>query len=82
MDDGLATMQAMGLTWPTPAYLFGLVVFGLIGWVAFRYGGKRNRPVTRWIGLALMLYPYVVSRTWLLFAVGLALCAGIWFDHR
>jgi hypothetical protein len=28
-----------------------------------------------------MAYPYAVSRTWLLYAVGIALCAGIYFDH-
>ena len=82
MEGGLATAQALGLTLPTPAYLFGMVVFSLIGWVAYRYGRKNDRRRTLWLGVALMLYPYLVSRTWLLFAVGLALCAGIWLDHR
>ena len=29
-----------------------------------------------------MLYPYLVSQTWALYALGLALCAGIWWDGR
>jgi hypothetical protein len=28
-----------------------------------------------------MLYPYAISATWLLYAVGLALCAGVWLDR-
>jgi MFS family permease len=80
MDE--STLQSLGFTWPTPAYLFGMVVFSLVGYVAFRYGRKRDHPVTMWIGVALMLYPYVVSNTWLMYIVGAALCIGIWFDHR
>ncbi len=82
IGQGLATAQALGLTLPTPAYLVGMIVFSLIGWVAYRSGRKNDRPRTLWLGVALMLFPYVVSRTWLLFVVGLALCAGIWLDHR
>lgn len=74
-------LAALGLELPSPAYLFGMVVFGLLGWVAFRRGKKVGRPRTRWLGLALMLYPYAVSSTWLLYAVGVALCAGIAIDR-
>jgi hypothetical protein len=77
----LSQLKSMGLELPSPAYILGAVVFGLIGWAAFRFGRKRERPVTLWIGVALMVYPYAISRTWLLYAVGLALCAGIWFDR-
>jgi hypothetical protein len=27
-----------------------------------------------------MLYPYVVSNTWALYAIGVALCIGVWKD--
>ena len=37
---------------------------------------------TRWWGVALMFYPYVVSATWLLYAVGVALCLGMWWDGQ
>lgn len=76
------TLDLAGFSWPTPAYLAGLLVFGLVGMAAFRYGRKADHPRTLWIGVALMLYPYVVSRTWLLYAIGVALCIGIWWDHR
>ncbi len=79
--DELAALQSLGLELPSPAYIAGAVVFGLIGLVAFRLGRRRERPVTAWIGVALMLYPYVVSRTFLLFTVGLVLCAGLVWDH-
>ena len=80
MND-LATLQSLGLELPSPAYLFGTIVFGLIGWVAWRRGRKLERPRTLWLGVALMLYPYAISRTWLLYVVGLALCAGIALDR-
>ena len=38
-----------------------------------------GRPRTRWLGLALMLYPYIVWQTWLLYLVGAGLCAAIVF---
>jgi hypothetical protein len=31
--------------------------------------------------VALMAFPYAVSRTWMLYAAGVALCAGLWVDR-
>lgn len=81
MND-LDSLKSLGFAWPTPAYLFGMLVFSLVGWGAFRYGRKSGKTLTTWLGVALMLYPYVISRTWLLYVVGAALCVGIWYDHR
>lgn len=50
--------------------------------MAFRYGRRRGHPTTLWLGVALMLYPYVVHDTRLLYVVGAILCVGIWMDHR
>ncbi len=84
MND-LATLQqlgmGLGLELPGPAYLLGAILFGLIGWAAYRHGRKNERPRTWWLGIALMLYPYVVSRTWLLYAVGAALCGALLLDR-
>jgi len=78
--DTLGALQSLGLELPSPTYIVGAIVFGLIGWVAFRRGRKLERPRTRWLGLALMLYPYAISNTWLLYGVGAALCAGVMLD--
>jgi hypothetical protein len=77
--EGLDTLQSLGISMPTPAYLFGAIVFGLIGVGVFRHGRRQERPVLKWIGVGLMLYPYAVSQTWLLYAIGVALCVALWF---
>ena len=81
MDD-LNSLQSLGFELPSPAYLFGAIVFGLIGLVAFRYGRKHERRLTMWLGVALMVYPYAISTTWLLYVVGAALCAGLFIERR
>jgi hypothetical protein len=73
MDD-LKTIESLGFTLPSPAYLFGLLFFGIAGFAAYRYGKKAGLSKPKWIGLALMLYPYAISATWLLYVVGIALC--------
>lgn len=70
----------MSFDLPSPAYLFGLVVFGLVGWVAYRRGRKTGRASLLWLGLGTMLFPYVVSQTWLLWLVGSAATGWIWFE--
>lgn len=81
--DAIATLQSLGFELPSPAYIAGAIVFGLIGLVAFRAGRRGGRRTTLWLGVALMLYPYAVSATWLLYVVGTALCAWAWVDwHR
>jgi len=80
--DALSSLQALGLELPSPAYIFGAIVFGLIGFAAFRSGRKTGRRKTLWLGVALMFYPYAISLTWLLYVVGVVLCAGIYVDRR
>lgn len=79
--DSLQELQSLGITLPTPAYLFGAIVFGIVGMVAYWYGRKSKRQTTKWLGIVLMLYPYVIPTTWLLYVVGAGLCAGIFFDR-
>ncbi|ALT75973.1 hypothetical protein [Paucibacter sp. KCTC 42545] len=79
MTEELKALQAMGLVLPSPAYILGAILFGLIGLVAFQQAKRRQRPAWRWLGLGLMLYPYAVSSTGWLYAVGLALCAGLYY---
>ena len=82
MQDGLDALRMLGFTWPTPAYIVGALLFGTAGMFAYYVGKRRNRNTTRWLGLALMLYPYVVPGTAALYAIGLALSAGAWWALR
>ncbi len=69
----LNQLGSLGLALPTPAYLLGAIIFGIIGWIAFRRGRKSSVAVLTWTGVALMLYPYGVSEPWVLWLVGVAL---------
>jgi hypothetical protein len=73
--DALQVLKSSGLSLPTPAYLIGMLLFSLVGMVAWWHGKRSERPTVKWLGLALMLYPYVVPQTWLLYVVGAALTA-------
>lgn len=75
--DSLQTLQSLGISLPSPAYIAGTVLFGLIGIAAYRYGKRVGRPRSKWLGVALMLYPYAIAQTWLLYVVGVALCVGV-----
>lgn len=81
MDQRLA-LDALGFTLPSTAYIIGAVVFGMIGFVAYRYGRKMSLAAPRWIGVALMLYPYAISQTWLVYVVGVGLCVGLYLSAR
>ena len=76
--DKATALQSLGMSLPSPAYLFGAILFGIIGFAAYRYGKKTAMIHPRWIGIVLMLYPYAISRTWLLYAVGGALCVALY----
>ena len=79
--DNLQDLQSLGFTLPSPAYILGAIVFGIIGFIAYRYGKKSQRKTTKWLGVALMVYPYAVSQTWLLYIAGITLCAWLFFEH-
>jgi hypothetical protein len=81
MDD-LNSLASLGLTLPSPAYLFGLILFGLIGFAAFRYGAKAALNKPKWIGIGMMLYPYAVSQTWQLYAIGSGLCVALYIYRK
>ena len=75
-------LEAMGLVLPTPWYIAGAILFGLLGWAVFRKGRRDEQRRLVWIGLALMLYPYAVSETWVLWAVGAGLTALAYWSGR
>ncbi|MES2509292.1 MAG: hypothetical protein V4625_05145 [Pseudomonadota bacterium] len=77
MND-IPNLQSMGLTFPSPAYIFGAILFSLIGYAAFRRGRKTERPLLTWTGVAMMVYSYATPQTWLLWAVGVAFCGWLY----
>lgn len=64
---------------PTPANLFALVIFSVTGFAVFRWASKQAYWRAAGSGVALMVYPYFVDRTWLLYTIGLGLCGLLYF---
>ena len=56
--------------------LFLIVLFGAVGLGYFIYGKRQRNGIALIAGLLLMLYPYFISNTVGLIAVGLVLMAG------
>jgi len=75
---------ALGSTFafPSAANLFASVLFGIIGYAAYRYGRKTGSKNPVYIGMLLMLYPFVVSETWMMYAVGIALCIALYIFRQ
>lgn len=63
----------------TGAKIFAYIIFGAIGLGVFSYGRKSKLLGPTIIGVALMAYPYFVSGTFLLYIVGIALIAVLYF---
>lgn len=76
--DALENLKSLGFVLPGPGYIAGALVFGTIGYVAYRRGRKTAQPVITWTGVALMVYPYAVPQTWLLWLVGAGLCGWLY----
>ena len=74
----LQNLESLGLVLPGPGYIAGAILFGIVGYVAYRRGRKTSQPVITWTGVALMLYPYGVPQTWLLWLVGAGLCGWLY----
>jgi len=78
--EALDTLNALGITLPTPAYIAASLLFSLLGLYAYYYGKRAELPMTRWLGVALMVYPYFISDTRILVLAGTLLCAGAWWS--
>jgi hypothetical protein len=65
-----------------PYNLLAGFIFGTLGWGAFIYGRKLELWQPRAIGLGLMLYPYFISNSWLLWGFGVGLLVLLWFYHH
>ncbi len=58
------------------------VLFGLVGFAAFRYGRKNSEPRPLIIGIALMAYGYFVTNPWISLAIGSALTLALFFPRE
>jgi hypothetical protein len=56
----------------TATLLWGLL-FGSVGIGYFMYGKRQSNTLVRYVGIALMVFPYFVEGTVLLVLVGVAL---------
>lgn len=54
--------------------LWGLV-FGSIGMGYFMYGKKQKKAMPKYSGIALMVYPYFITNSYLLLIIGVVLMA-------
>jgi hypothetical protein len=72
-------LQASGLELPSVAYIIGAIAFGIVGMVAWSHGRRAKLARPKWIGVALMVYPYATPQTWMLYLVGSALCGWLYF---
>jgi len=59
----------------TTTYLLGTILFSSIGMGASIYGKKQGLWKPLVLGVLLMVYPYAVNETWMLYAIGTALTA-------
>ncbi len=57
------------------------VLFGLVGFAAFRYGRKNGEPRPLLLGIALMAYGYFVTNAWVSLAIGSALTLALFFPR-
>ena len=61
-------------TLPSPSYIFGALLFSLIGWIIYRMGRKAKDGVQTILGVVLMLYTYLIpDLTWLMYLSGTGL---------
>ena len=76
--DEIRNLESLGLVLPSPLYIAGAILFGIVGLVAFKRGRKSSSQALTWTGVAMMLYPYAVSQTWLLWLLGAGLCGFLY----
>ena len=59
------------------ANLMGGIIFGAIGLAAFVYGKKQANFKPMAIGIALIAFPYFISNTMAIYAIGAALSVAL-----
>ena len=72
---GLATGSG-GINWGA---VIANLIFGMIGAVALMYGWKNKAPKPLVIGIVLSVFPYFISNTLLIYVIGIALTAALYY---
>jgi len=65
-----------------PSLLFLSLITSGIGFVLFVYGKKQDRWPQLVAGVALMIYPYVVSTAAMTIVIGAGIIAALWLAVR
>ncbi len=65
----------------SPGVIACALLFGLVGFAAFRWGKKNGEPRQLFLGVALMAYGYFVSNAWLSFGIGGILTLLLFFPR-
>ena len=68
-----AAIQGNSSSMPEPSDLFAMLVFSVIGIVAFRSAKRECQPARLVISMGLMLYPYFISSGLWLWVAGIVL---------
>ena len=77
-EAGRTAMEILGFSLWT---ILIAVVFGLVGFGAFRYGRKNNEPRPLFLGIALMAYGYFVTNAWVSLGIGAVLTVLLFFPR-
>jgi hypothetical protein len=65
-----------------PTWIFLSMIPAGIGFVLFIYGKKQQRWPQLVAGIAMMVYPYFTSTITAMTAVGVLICAALWYVVR
>jgi glucose uptake protein GlcU len=55
------------------------IIFGIVGIYVYRHAKKNGNIIVVCLGIAMMVYPYIVSGDWLTWIVGFALCGASYY---
>ena len=78
--DGLG-LEGLNLGQFSLATILLAVLFGLVGFAAFRHGKKNGEPRPLFLGIALMAYGYFVTNAWVSLAIGSVLTLALFFPR-
>jgi hypothetical protein len=78
-DDGANLARKIDMFDLSAGNLIGGLVFGSIGFVAFIYGKRMHLWKPMFCGIVLMIYPYFIGDTWMVYAIGVIGTVALFF---